>query len=168
MELLDQGPSQNQLSSDQSLSNKDHRQRPADVDIEGRPAHTGTEVHRPARPSASSSSSALWEDVLQDVSIYFYGLKVTRYTDSSLQIGEIKSYFEDHEDDFKQQAIKVEHAVSLPTEPYILPGSPDQWDIDTFTPALPPRAVVDTLIASYFGADSAVRRGYPSTHVELC
>lgn len=86
-------------------------------------------------------------------------MKSTRCADSSLQIGEIKSYFEEHEDDFEQQARKVDYAINPPAEPHMLQDSPDQWDLDT---ALPPREAVDTLVASYFAADSPVRRVYPS------
>lgn len=74
------------------------------------------------------------------------------------QIGEIKMYFEEHETEFEKQFGKVEDARNPLVEPYVLEGSPGQWDIDTFTHDLPPRPVVDLLVANYFGAASLVRR----------
>lgn len=74
------------------------------------------------------------------------------------QIGEIKMYFEEHETEFEKQFGKVEDARNPPAEPYILEGSPGQWDIDTFAHDLPPRPVVDLLVANYFGASSLIRR----------
>jgi hypothetical protein len=74
------------------------------------------------------------------------------------QIGEIKMYFEEHETEFEQQLGKVEDARNPSAEPYILEGSPGQWDIDTFVHDLPPRPVVDLLVANYFGASSLIRR----------
>jgi hypothetical protein len=74
------------------------------------------------------------------------------------QIGEIKMYFEEHETEFEKQLGKVEDARNPPAEPYVLEGSPGQWDIDTFAHDLPPRPVVDLLVANYFGASSLIRR----------
>ncbi|KUL92092.1 hypothetical protein ZTR_02197 [Talaromyces verruculosus] len=95
-------------------------------------------VRRVSNLAASSSSHSLWETVLQD-------------------IGEIKMYFEEHETEFEKQLGKVEDARNPPAEPYILEGSPGQWDIDTFAHDLPPRPVVDLLVANYFGASSCIR-----------
>lgn len=74
------------------------------------------------------------------------------------QIGEIKMYFEEHETEFEKQFGKVEDARNPSAEPYLLEGSPGQWDIDTFAHDLPPRPVVDLLVANYFGASSLIRR----------
>lgn len=69
-------------------------------------------------------------------------------------------YFEEHETEFEEQLGKVEDARNPPAEPYILEGSPGQWDIDTFAHDLPPRPVADLLVANYFGASSLIRRTY--------
>lgn len=67
-------------------------------------------------------------------------------------------YFEEHEQEFENHLGKVEDARDPTAEPYILSGSPIQWDIDTFTPDLPPRPVVDLLVANYFSPATFVRR----------
>ncbi|KAH8702172.1 hypothetical protein BGW36DRAFT_112681 [Talaromyces proteolyticus] len=144
MELLDKGAQNHESFSDGPATSE------SDGHSQSQPLRNGNEVdispaHNNAPPvrhisglPASTSSSSLWETVLQD-------------------IGEIKLYFEEHEKDFKLQAGKVEGARNPPEEQYILEGSPGQWGIDTFTPYLPPRPVVDLLVAHYFGADSIVR-----------
>ncbi|PCH07824.1 Transcription factor [Penicillium occitanis (nom. inval.)] len=146
MELLDRGALTNEaLSEGPSTTSEtgshayyNHRSEnghetdssPAQVEV--------PPVRRVSKLAASSSSHSLWETVLQD-------------------IGEIKMYFEEHETEFEKQLGKVEDARNPPAEPYVLEGSPGQWDIDTFAHDLPPRPVVDLLVANYFGASSLIR-----------
>ncbi|CRG87344.1 putative transcriptional regulatory protein C139,03 [Talaromyces islandicus] len=150
MELLDRGPQPNEALSDgpatsesdsqpQSHTYRSGAEADNDHDTDTSPVQPDIPpVRRPSSLPASTSSSSLWETVLQD-------------------IGEIKNYFEEHENDFKIQAGKVEDARNPPVEPYVLEGSPGQWNVDTFIPYVPPRPVVDILIAHYFGVDSHVR-----------
>ncbi|KAL1989252.1 hypothetical protein VTN96DRAFT_14 [Rasamsonia emersonii] len=88
-------------------------------------------LDKPSIPS-SSSSSALWESVLLD-------------------IAEIRSYFEEHELDFREQEIKVESSRNPLAGINILHTSPGECDMDTLLSSLLSRSAVDLLIENYFG-----------------
>ncbi|EED17979.1 conserved hypothetical protein [Talaromyces stipitatus ATCC 10500] len=149
MELLDRGSLNHEGLSEGPSTTRDYESH-AHHHLPHHASETGHEtdsspaqgevppVRRVPNLAASSSSSSLWETVLQD-------------------IGEIKLYFEEHESEFEKQLDKVEDARNPSAEPYVLEGSPGKWDIDTFAHDLPPRPVMDLLVANYFGASSLIR-----------
>lgn len=108
--------------------------------------------------AASSSRSSLWESVLQDVSLLSFSNPNKSRKLTALQIGEIKMYFEEHEEDFEKQHDKVDAKNQFPAEPYMLEGNPSQWDVDTFLHDIPSRPVADILVDHYFAKSSLVRR----------
>ncbi|OKL64587.1 hypothetical protein UA08_00369 [Talaromyces atroroseus] len=148
MELLDRGaPNHESYSDGPSTSESEsqvhfhmpHHASENGHDTDSSPVQRDVPaMRRPLDLAASSSSSSLWESVLQD-------------------IGEIKLYFEENESEFKKQLGKVEEARTPALEPYALEGNPIHWGIDTFIPSLPQRPDVDLLVANYFSPGSFVR-----------
>ncbi|KAL1970834.1 hypothetical protein VTN77DRAFT_2668 [Rasamsonia byssochlamydoides] len=89
----------------------------------GRVSHESL-LDKPSIPT-SSSSTTLWESVLRD-------------------IAEIRSYFEQHERDFREQEMKP-------------PQQPRRMRYGNAPSSLPARPAADLLIANYFGVTSHVR-----------